>query len=99
MPVRLLWPSGSSRMMGTTSSPSASSISSRRLDARRSSLGVASSALWRTGGMFIVSSPSRADPFDATDLLLHAERDPMRLTGLLEPVLGAERIPVPHVGG
>src|SRR5207244_12642668 len=39
---------------------------------------------------------ARADPLYAPDLLLHDERDPVRLARLLEAVLRVEGVPVPR---
>ena len=71
-------------------------MNNRRIEARRNSVGVASSAV--CGGPSCISALlSRADPLDAPDLLLHDERDPVRLARLLEAVLRVEGVPVPRV--
>src|SRR5215207_5808703 len=68
-----------------------------RSEARRSSLGEASSALCRSGGAFIGSILSWAYPLDAADLFLDREGYTVRLARLLEAVLRVERVPVPNV--
>src|SRR5690242_15062232 len=78
-------------------SPRTSNMKSRRPDARRSSRGVASSAVGG-GGTLMGPPPSRTDPLDAADLLLHREGDSVRVAGLLEPMLGLEGVPVPDEG-